>query len=295
LERWNFEIESQMKDHREDLSRIVDALKAAGKVYRSRSMASVRVERKSGGDPVTDAEREVNQLLYKSLVREGEGWFSEESADNADRLSRTRVWLVDPLDGTREYVSGVPEWCISIALLEEGELVAGGVFNPLSDELIYGSCGSGIVFQSKQGHGVTTEPSRPDLPLVLASRSECNRGEWKRFRNAPIQLRPMGSVAYKLALVAAGKADATWTLVPKHEWDVAAGVAILRAAGGRVLKTDGNPPSFNQRNPLLPGLVGFSASGLERLRPFLVSLSSDPAYEDCLPWVSALLNSKVLN
>jgi myo-inositol-1(or 4)-monophosphatase len=283
-----------MRDHQEDLNRIVDALQSAGKVYRARSMDSVRVERKSGGDPVTDAEREVNELIFKSLVRNSEGWFSEESADSSDRLSQSRVWVVDPLDGTKEYVTRIPEWCISVALLEKNELVAGGVFNPLTDELIYGSFDAGIQCREGPGNASARETVQTAPPLVLASRSECMRGEWDRFRNAPIQLRPMGSVAYKLALVAAGKADATWTLVPKHEWDVAAGVAILRAAGGVVLKTDGNPPSFNQRNPLLPGLVGFSATGIERLRPFLTSLSSDPEFADCHPWVNSLLASKVL-
>ena len=125
----------------------------------------------------------------------------------------------------------------------------------------------------------------------LASRSECKRCEWKRFEGAPIRLRPMGSVAYKLALVAAGKADATWTLVTKHEWNIAASVALLLAAGGFVVKSDGAPLSFNRKNPLLPGLVGLSALGLERLRPFLSALASDPGFADCLPWVKSLLVS----
>ena len=114
-------------NRQKDIAKIVEALEAGGKLYKSRSMDSVRVERKSGGDPVTDAERDVNQLLFKMLVSEGEGWFSEESADSSDRLQRSRVWIVDPLDGTKEYVTGIPEWCISVALLDDGNLVAAGV------------------------------------------------------------------------------------------------------------------------------------------------------------------------
>src|SRR5271170_3316646 len=91
-----------------DLDRIVAALEAGGEIYRSRSPESVRVHKKSGGDPVTDAEREVNQLLFEMLVRDGDGWLSEESVDNEDRLRCSRIWLVDPLDGTKEYVAQIP-------------------------------------------------------------------------------------------------------------------------------------------------------------------------------------------
>src|SRR5205085_7226002 len=89
----------------------------------------------------------------------------------------------------------------------------------------------------------------------LASRSEATRGEWERFRGREFHVRPVGSVAYKLALVAAGLADATWTLVPKHEWDIAAGVALVQAAGGTVYSLECEPLSFNKKNPWLSGLI----------------------------------------
>ena len=103
---------------------------------------------------------------------------------------------------------------------------------------------------------------------VLASRSECNRGERRRFEGAAFNVQPMGSVAYKLSRIAAGLADATWTLTPKHEWDVAAGVALVTAAGGRVRCPEGAPVVFNRREPLLPGLM---ASGSD-LWPDIVEL-----------------------
>ena len=91
--------------------------------------------------------------------------------------------------------------------------------------------------------------------LVLGSRSEFKRGEWKQFQDGSLVLRAVGSVAYKLALVAAGLADATWTLVPKHEWDVAAGTALVQTAGGTVRNLDGSSVKFNQPKPWLPGLI----------------------------------------
>lgn len=275
-----------------DLDRILGALKVGAEVYRSRSPESVRVERKSGGEPVTDAERDVNQLLFEMLVRDGEGWISEESADNDDRLNRSRIWLVDPLDGTKEYISGIPEWCISIALLENDELVAAGICNPLTQELFYGSRDTGVVYECESPNRTQSAAYRSKEPLVLASRSEVKRGEWERFRGASFELRPMGSVAYKLALVAAGKAAATWTLVPKHEWDVAGGVALMMAAGGRVLTSEGVLPAFNKKNLLFSGLVAFSHVGIEQLRMLLDRVPGDPALQDCLPWVDALRASQ---
>jgi len=277
--------------YEKDLDRIIRALRAGGEIYRSRSMESVRVDRKSGGDPVTDAEREVNQLLFEMLVQDGEGWLSEESADSADRLTRSRIWLVDPLDGTKEYVSGVPEWCISIALMDNEKLVAAGVLNPCTGEMFYGSREIGVVTSNYSVKSVTDEGPDVREPLVLGSRSEIKRGEWERFREAKFRMQPMGSVAYKLALVAAGKADATWTLVPKHEWDVAAGVALLLFSGGLVLCPNGQLPRFNQPNPLFSGLIGFSVAGREKLRPFLDEVLEDPVFQDCQHWVRALLES----
>jgi myo-inositol-1(or 4)-monophosphatase len=276
-----------------DLNRITQALQAGAKIYRSRSMESVRIDRKSGGDPVTDAEREVNQLLFEMLVQPGDGWLSEESADNSDRLTRSRVWLVDPLDGTKEYVTGIPEWCISIALIEAGKLVAAGVMNPCTEEIFCGSRETGVVVSGGTSQALACETVQILEPLVLGSRSEVKRGEWERFRTAKFRMQPMGSVAYKLGLVAAGKADATWTLVPKHEWDVAAGVALVEFSGGLVLGLDGQPPAFNQREPIFPGLIGFSAEGIAKLRPFLLEVLAGGPFEDCRPWAKALVEGTV--
>jgi len=275
--------------HQQDVARIVAALEAGAKVYRSRSMESVRVDRKHSGDPVTDAEQEVNQLLFDMLVQPGEGWLSEESADNSERLQRSRIWLVDPLDGTKEYVSGIPEWCISVALLEEGRLMAAGILNPRTEELVYGSAEDGITAKCA-GNGSHCETL--DLePLVLGSRSEVKRGEWERFRQSKFRMQPMGSVAYKLALVAAGKAHATWTLIPKHEWDVAAGVALVNFSGGIVLQLSGEPPVFNQPDPIFRGLIAFSTVGLAKLHSFLGELMEKTEFKDCRPWAKRLIDS----
>jgi myo-inositol-1(or 4)-monophosphatase len=191
------------------------------------------------------------------LLQDGEGWLSEESTDNLARLQKSHVWVVDPLDGTLEFVAGVPEWCVSIGWVAQGRAVAGGIYNPVTRELFLGSLSTGVTYNGETVHASKRNELRS--AVVLASRTEVERGEWDSFRNAPLLIRPTGSVAYKLALVAAGLADATWTLCPKSEWDVAAGVALVESAGGFVQTLKGSPVTFNHRPPLLSGLVAGGA------------------------------------
>jgi myo-inositol-1(or 4)-monophosphatase len=137
--------------------------------------------------------------------------------------------------------------------VENGTPVAGGIYNPATDETFLGSIDSGVTYNGKP-----SQPSqRANLKgaLVLASRSEVKRGEWKPFENAAFEIRPMGSVAYKLGLVSAGLADATFTLTPKNEWDVVAGAALVLSAGGFVSTLENTPLRCNNRNSLLSGLL----------------------------------------
>ena len=237
----------------EDLDRIAAGLDLAAAWLAAHSLSVGAVEYKQGDDPVTATDRAIDTLLRELLPRPGEGWLSEETADDPARLGCARVWVVDPLDGTREFVAGIPEWCVSIGLVEDGRAVAGGILNPATGQRFLGAVGRGLTLGGA--------PARPSAAtalagaVVLASRSEVRRGQWLRFDGAPFAVKPTGSVAYKLACVAAGLGDATWTLVPKHEWDVAAGVALALAAGCAVRLPDGAEPSFNRPDPLLPGLV----------------------------------------
>jgi len=238
------------------LERISAALEAARTVFARFTPGEIETEYKIGHDPVTEADRAIDAVLHQHLLREGEGWLSEESADDMSRLSKSRVWVVDPLDGTREFVQGIPEFCASIGFVEDGRPVAGGICNPATNETIIGAIDCGVTYNGK--------PARPtqrtDLKgsLILASRSEVKRGEWQTFMNGEYNVRPMGSVAYKLGLVAAGVADVTFTLTPKNEWDVAAGAALVQSAGGFVATLDNAPLRCNNRNPLLSGLLACS-------------------------------------
>src|SRR5712671_2805 len=208
------------------LERIRAALDASRAVFARFTPGAIETEYKVGHDPVTEADRALDAVLRRELLRDGEGWLSEESVDDPVRLKCSRVWVVDPLDGTREFVKGIPEFCVSIGFVEDGRPVAGGIYNPATDETFLGSIDSGVTYNGRPSQ--PSQRSTLDGALILASRSEVNRGEWRRFENAGLNIRPMGSVAYKLALVSVGLADVTFTLTPKNEWDVVAGEALVQ-------------------------------------------------------------------
>ena len=235
----------------EDLARIELALRKAAETLEQFTPGSIDYRFKEGDDPITAADTAVDDVLRAVLPSSGEGWLSEETADDASRLECERVWVVDPIDGTREFVAGIPEWCVSIGLVERGAPVAGGILNPATGELFLGSIETGL----RYSHGPVSHPATLAGHRVLASRSEVKRGEWERFGHKAFDVVPTGSVAYKLARVAAGKAAATWTLVPKHEWDVAAGAALVLSIGGAVRTLDGERPDFNHAAPKLDGLI----------------------------------------
>src|ERR1700682_5133340 len=123
----------------ETLQRMQSALEAARQIFTRFTLGAIEAEYKAGHDPVTEADRAIDAVLREQLLREGEGWLSEESADDPSRLEKTRVWIVDPLDGTREFVAGIPEFCVSIGFVENGRPVAGGICNPATKETIIGS------------------------------------------------------------------------------------------------------------------------------------------------------------
>jgi myo-inositol-1(or 4)-monophosphatase len=253
--------------HTQDLARIDTALDEAVGVLEEFTPGSIESTLKSGGDPLTEADLAVDRALMSILPADDEGWLSEETVDSVDRLSRRRVWIVDPIDGTREFIDGIPEWCVSIGLIEDGRPVAGGIHNPATGERITGAVGCGIGYEGP--HEALGASNLRDA-RVGASRSEVKRGEWDRYDASRFTVVPMGSVAYKLALVACGRLDATWTLSPKNEWDIAGGAALLAASGGWAALIDGSPPSWNNRHTLVPGFIATTPALRDEVSAFLL-------------------------
>src|SRR5271168_268051 len=139
----------ESKSYADILQRIHSALEASRAVFARFTPGAIETEYKIGHDPVTEADRALDAVLRENLLRDGEGWLSEESVDDASRLGKKRVWVVDPLDGTREFVKGIPEFCVSIGFVEDGRPVAGGICNPATNETIIGAIDSGVLYNGK--------------------------------------------------------------------------------------------------------------------------------------------------
>src|SRR6266404_6681127 len=129
----------------EILKRIEAAIGDARTVFARFTPGAIDAEFKAGHDPVTEADRAIDAVLRQNLLRQGEGWLSEESVDDLSRLDCKHVWVVDPLDGTREFVKGIPEFCTSIGYVENGRPVAGGIHNPATHETFIGALDTGVL------------------------------------------------------------------------------------------------------------------------------------------------------
>jgi myo-inositol-1(or 4)-monophosphatase len=248
----------------------LSAARAAGEVIRSHYHTRYDIDYKDskGRDsPVTIADREANHTIHEILhgAFPEDGWLSEETVDSPARLSCRRVWVIDPMDGTKEFIQKVPELAVSIALVEDGKPVVGVAYNPIQEQLFWAVRGQGAWANDQRL--LVSQATQLKDSTILASRSETQRGEWKNFLSR-FHVQQTGSAAYKMALIAAGDADATFTLVPKNEWDICAGVLLIEEAGGIVSHLDGEPVRFNQAKTLLPGLVASNG----RLHPHLLQL-----------------------
>jgi len=249
-----------------ELDVAVEATREAGAIIRALYGQGIAVVEKQdrADSPLTEADTRANEALHRRIgaAFPEDGWLSEESHDSAERLSKRRVWIVDPLDGTKEFVREIPELAVCLALVEDGVPIVGVTFNPITDELFAAARGEAATLN---GVPIHVTPARELVhATVLASRSENERGEWDKYRDRFV-VEFCGSVAYKLALVAAGRADATFTLTPKSEWDVCSSACIVECAGGRVTRLDGSPVVYNQPSSRLDGLVASNGTLHEQL------------------------------
>ena len=240
-----------MLDHALEIAKAASL--EAGAAIRGYFNDEYTVRDKGEDNPLTDADLAANDILEKRLrgAFPDHGWLSEETADTDERLSKSHVWIVDPLDGTKEFTLGIPEFVVSVGLVVDGKAVLGVLYNPIEDLLFTGIVGKGAHLNGDP-ISVSGHPTLQDC-RVVCSRTEMKKGWFDEFTDVLTPL-PVGSVAYKFGLVAAGKAEATFTPRPRSEWDICAGVAIVEAAGGRCSDRTGAPYRFNRPKPLVDGV-----------------------------------------
>ena len=249
-----------------ELAAAETAARDAGAVVMSLFKGKFDIHEKSRNNPVTTADLEANRIIREEISRTfpGDGWLSEEDQDNSRRLALSRVWVVDPIDGTKEFIEGVPQFAISIAFVVDGVPKVAIVFDPAKERFFKAVAGQGAFLNDE----VIRVTPRGDIDgaLLLVSRSEPQK-KFQAFVDR-CAIKQVGSIAYRLAKVAGGDGDATITFRTIHEWDICAGVLMVQEAGGKVVDGGGAVMTFNHELPKHRGVVaanGLLAGGLQGL------------------------------
>jgi myo-inositol-1(or 4)-monophosphatase len=229
--------------------------------------ADARQWYKGPGQIVTEADIEVDRCLHDLLIgaRPGDAWLSEEREDDGSRHRCRRVWIVDPIDGTRSFAEGTPEFSISVALVEEGHPILASVFNPATKEHFQAIAGRGATLNEQPLKSSKHKEIRASR--LLASVTEMRKRQWSE-RMPSADFTTIGSLAYKLALVAAGRFDGLISLRSCNDWDLAAAALLIQETGAWLGDASGQPLSLNGPTLRHAGLV---AAGTESLYDQLVS------------------------
>ena len=263
----------QLSAH-DDLALILDAAREAGALAADLRRKGLEVTYKDGDQsPLTNADLAADKLLTERLrtARPDYGWLSEETADGSERLDRRRLFVVDPIDGTRAFLNNRPWWSVSIAVVEDQRPIAGVVFAPQVDETYTAIAGAGAMLNGEliQGSAAT---SLEDCAMV-ANAALFTRPSWP-VPWPPMRVEQRNSTAYQICVVAAGTFDAALTLRKKYDWDLAAADLIATEASCLVGDSTGQRFAYNGANPMQANLVcaapGLAALILERVRHIAV-------------------------
>jgi myo-inositol-1(or 4)-monophosphatase len=228
-----------------DVALLTETVREAGALALSLFRTELKNWTKGASSPVSEADIAVNDLIETRLRRATPdyGWLSEESADDEQRLDKQLVWIVDPIDGTRGYLAGREDWCVSVALVENTSPVLAAVFAPASDEFFFAARGQGAARNDAAVHattGTAMDFSRVAGPKPLVERLSRSSDE--------ITLHPrIGSLALRLCRVAEGRLDAAFAGGQSRDWDLAAANLIVQEANGSMTALSGDRILYNRR------------------------------------------------
>ena len=242
-----------MKPYDHELTTLCTAVRQAGQRVLELARDGFETHIKPDHSPVTSADLEVDRILQESLLGTypDDGWLSEETPDDLKRLDRKRVWVLDPIDGTTYFMKGIPQYAISVALVEAKKPVVAVIFNPATDELFSAVINSGATLN---GTPVFVRSQLTDRLTIFVNSPAFKRKTFQKIEELA-DCHPMGSIAYTLALVASGQADATINLGQQNEWDIAAGTLLVQEAGGTAVDKNWSPMRFNQPKTLVNGII----------------------------------------
>jgi myo-inositol-1(or 4)-monophosphatase len=239
-----------------DLPLLIEAAREAGRIATGYSgKEAKRWDKPDGAGPVTEADLAVNEMLEAHLqaARPDYGWLSEETEDSADRLDRDRVFIIDPIDGTRSFAEGSGTWAHALAVADRGIVTAAVIYLPLRDLMYVAAAGKGAFLNDAAIS--PSDPTSMEAADVLVARPNMDAAHWRRGNVPGFRRSYRPSLAYRMALVAQGRFDGMLTLRPSWEWDIAAGDLILREAGAKCSDRHGMPLRFNNPHPKLNGVV----------------------------------------
>ena len=243
-----------------DRDLLIEAALEAGRLARRLATRDLEVRDKGAGQgPVTRADLAVDAMLRETLTaaRPGYAWLSEETPDTPARLTADRVFVVDPIDGTRSFIAGEPTWAHALAVVEAGVPVAAAIHLPMKDRLYAAALGAGA---TRDGWPIApSDRTELEGAEVLATKPNFRDEHWSGGA-PPVARRFVSSLAFRLALAAEGRFDAMLTLRDAWEWDVAAGVLLVTEAGGRATTRGGAALRFNNPHPKVAGVIAGGAA-----------------------------------
>lgn len=260
-----------------DIDLLKTAVRQAGDIAHGYFVGGAKTWDKNPGDPVTEADLAVDTHLREcfAAARPDDAWLSEETVDDRKRLSARRVWIADPIDGTRAFVQKKPEYTVCVALVEDGEPVLGAVLNPETGEFYFAEAGGGATLN---GEAIKVGPPPP----IEQSRLLTSRKTLDEYGPSPIPEATFtfhNSIAFRMVLVAAGRHDATVSIKAKCDWDIAAAHLIASEAGLRVSAPDGVELIYNREDIRHTGVIVAAdplySDILKRLEGFPLSLGRD--------------------
>lgn len=234
----------EAEQNREDADLVHELARQAGKIAMDWFGDEPKVWMKEGQSPVSEADFAVDNFLRTELLkhRPSYGWLSEETEDTGDRLSARRTFVVDPIDGTRGFIAGSKQWCISIAIVEERRPVVGVLDCPALDRTISATLGEGL---RVNGDASSLEEVETGNALRISGPKQL-KDSFATLTSRSVEVHPfVPSLAYRMAMVACGELDVAMARKSAKDWDLAAADLIVHEAGGRLTQLDGSLPSYN--------------------------------------------------
>jgi myo-inositol-1(or 4)-monophosphatase len=252
----------------DDLALLLEAAAEAGAIAMRYFRKSPEVWMKNGRSPVSEADYAADTFLRETLMaaRPTYGWLSEETADTAARHAAKRLFVVDPIDGTRGFLEGGNQWCVSVAIVEDGRPIAGVLQVPARKERFWAATGEGAFLD-----GARLEVVTPGQPPQLAGPKPMVDLFAKSWPGGVSRVAYIPSLAYRIAMISAGRLDATFVKPNAHDWDLAAADLILSEAGGRVVDESGRQPIYGNAVTSHEALAAGSGALLEAMTGELAS------------------------